>query len=68
MEAEKSEIQALVVQNPKMGHEAVRLWSPKMKGETLPTVIDSGAAVITKENLDHPEIQALLAWFFAVFA
>jgi ribose transport system substrate-binding protein len=56
------EIQALVVQNPKkMGHEAVKALVAKMKGETVPTVIDSGAAVITKENLDTPEIQALLA-------
>ena len=56
------EIQALVVQNPKkMGHEAVKALVAKMKGETVPTVIDSGAAVITKENLDTPEIRALLA-------
>jgi ribose transport system substrate-binding protein len=65
----KGEIQALVVQNPKkMGHEAVKALVTKMKGETVPTVIDTGAAVITLENLDTPEIQALLACFFAVFA
>jgi ribose transport system substrate-binding protein len=64
-----SEIQALVIQNPKkMGHEAVNALVAKMKGETVPTVIDSGAAVITKENLNTPENQALLASFFAVFA
>ena len=65
----KDEIQALVVQNPeKMGHEAVKALVAKMKGETVPTVIDTGAAVITTENLDNPEIRALLACFFAVFA
>ena len=65
----KGEIQALVAQNPKkMGHEAVKALVAKMKGKTVLTVIDSGAAVITKENLDTPEIQALLACFFAVFA
>ena len=65
----KDEIQALVVQNPKkMGHEAVKALVAKMKGERVPTVIDSGAALITQENLDTPEIQALLACFFAVFA
>jgi ribose transport system substrate-binding protein len=65
----KGEIQALVVQNPKkMGHDAVKALIAKMKGETVPTVIDTGAAVITQENLDTPEIQALLASFFAVFA
>ena len=65
----KDEIQALVVQNPeKMGHEAVKALVTKMKGETVPTLIDTGAAVITTENLDNPEIRALLACFFAVFA
>jgi ribose transport system substrate-binding protein len=65
----KDEIQALVVQNPKkMGHEAVKALVTKMKGETVPTVIDTGAAVITTENLDTPEVRALLACFFAVFA
>jgi ribose transport system substrate-binding protein len=65
----KGEIQALVVQNPKkMGHEAVKALVAKMKGERVPTVIDSGAALITQENLDTPEIQAFLACFFAVFA
>ena len=65
----KGEIQALVVQNPKkMGHEAVKALVAKMKGQRVPTVIDSGAALITQENLDTPEIQALLACFFAVFA
>jgi ribose transport system substrate-binding protein len=44
-----------------MGHEAVKALVSKMKGETVPTVIDTGAAVITQENLDTPEIQALLA-------
>ena len=65
----KGEIQALVVQNPKkMGHEAVKALVAKMKGERVPAVIDSGAALITQENLDTPEIQGLLACFFAVFA
>ena len=51
-----------------MGHEAVKALVAKMKGETVPTVIDTGAAVITQENLDTPEIQALLACYFAVYA
>jgi ribose transport system substrate-binding protein len=65
----KGDIQALVAQNPKkMGHEAVKVLVAKMKGETVPLLIDTGAAIITKENLDTPEIQALLACFFPVFA
>src|SRR5258707_2448244 len=55
------EIKALVAQNPKkMGREAVQALVSKMKGETVHAVIDSGAAVVTKENLGTPEIQALL--------
>ncbi len=65
----KGDIQALVAQNPKkMGHEAVKVLVAKMKGETVPLLVDTGAAIITKENLDTPEIQALLACFFPVFA
>ena len=55
------EIKALVAQNPKkMGREAVQALIAKMKGETVHAVIDSGAAVVTKENLGTPEVQALL--------
>ena len=57
----RGEIQALVAQNPKkMGREAVQALVAKMKGETVQAIIDSGAAVVTKENLGTPEIQALL--------
>jgi ribose transport system substrate-binding protein len=56
----KGEIRALVAQNPKkMGHEAVKVLVAKMRGETVPLFIDTGGAVITQENLDVPEIQAL---------
>jgi hypothetical protein len=51
-----------------MGHEAVKVLVAKMRGETVPLFIDTGGAVITQENLDVPEIQALLACFFPVFA
>jgi ribose transport system substrate-binding protein len=57
----RGEIQALIAQNPKkMGRDAVQALVAKMKGETVDAVIDSGAAVVTKENLGTPEIQALL--------
>jgi len=48
----RGEIQALVAQNPKkMGREAVQALVTKMKGGMVHAVIDSGAAVVTKENL-----------------
>ena len=57
----RGEIKALVAQNPKkMGREAVQALIAIMKGETVPAVIDTGAAVVTKENLATSEIQALL--------
>jgi ribose transport system substrate-binding protein len=70
MEALRSgEIQALVAQNPKkMGHQAVKVLVARMKGEKVPAFVDTGAAVVTMENLETPEIQALLACFFPVFA
>jgi ribose transport system substrate-binding protein len=58
---ERGEIQAVLAQNPKkMGREAVLALVAKMKGETVNAVIDTGATVVTKENLGTPEIQALL--------
>lgn len=57
----KGEIQALVAQNPvKMGYEGVKAVVAKIKGETVQLVVDSGAALITKENVDSDEIQKLL--------
>jgi ribose transport system substrate-binding protein len=57
----KGEVQAVVAQNPKkMAHEGMKLVLDKIKGEQVPTSVDSGAILVTKENLDTPEIQALL--------
>jgi ribose transport system substrate-binding protein len=57
----RGEIQALISQNPKkMGREAVQALVTKMKGEAVQAFIDTGAAVVTNENLGSPEIEALL--------
>jgi len=57
----KGEIQALVAQNPtKMGYEAVKTMVAALHGEKVPQNLDSGVALITPENVDTPEIQALL--------
>jgi ribose transport system substrate-binding protein len=57
----KGDIEALIVQNPaKMGYEGVKAAVAAIKGEKVATSIDTGAAVVTKENLDTPEIKALL--------
>lgn len=53
--------QALVVQNPyKMGYGGVENAVKALNGETLPKFIDTGVMVITPDNVDSPEAQALL--------
>ena len=57
----KGEIQALVAQNPKkMGYLGVKTVVAYIHGEQVPPVTDSGAQLVTKENVDTPEIQKLL--------
>jgi ribose transport system substrate-binding protein len=58
----KGTIQALVVQNPyKMGYEGVQLAVKAIHGEKVPLRVDTGVTVVTKENLEAPEVKALLA-------
>jgi len=57
----KGEIDALVAQNPKkMGYLGVKTVVSAIHGEQVPPNTDSGAQLITKENVDTPEIQKLL--------
>lgn len=56
-------IQALIVQNPfKMGYEGVKLAVRAVRGDraSIPKRVDTGVTVVTKENLDSPEVQELL--------
>ena len=54
-------IDALVVQNPfKMGYESTRAITQKLAGTQPVARIDSGATVVTRENLDQASIQQLL--------
>jgi ribose transport system substrate-binding protein len=55
------EIDALVVQNPrKMGYVAVESLAKLARGEKVPPSIDTGAVLVTRANLETPEIAALL--------
>jgi ribose transport system substrate-binding protein len=57
----KGEIDALVAQDPtRMGYEGVKTIVRSIRGESVPTVIDTGVKLITRTNLDTPEIKALL--------
>jgi ribose transport system substrate-binding protein len=54
-------IDALVAQDPfKMGYEAVKSVVDALDGKTPPKRVDLQAVVITKADLEKPEIQTLL--------
>jgi ribose transport system substrate-binding protein len=54
-------ISAMVVQDPfHMGYEAVKTVVDKLNGKTPAKRMDLHARVITKADLDKPEIQQLL--------
>ena len=54
-------IDSIVVQNPfRMGYESARMIGLKLRGETPAAHIDSGAALITREDLAKADVQALL--------
>ena len=55
------DIDSLVVQNPyRMGYEGVKTLVASLQGGDVPRRIDTGVTLITKENLETAEIQALL--------
>ncbi len=57
----KDEIQGLVVQNPfRMGYEGVRTVFEAMKGGPVAQRIDTGVAMVTRENLSDPDIRELV--------
>ena len=54
-------IDSLVLQDPfKMGYEGVKAMVAKLNGEQPPRVIDTGVKLLTRDNLDTPEMQELL--------
>lgn len=57
----KGEIDALIVQNPtKMGYEGVKTMIKILKGQKFEATIDTGVALVNRENLDTPEMRKLL--------
>lgn len=58
----KGVITATVVQDPfKIGYEAVHTIATKLKGGTPPKRMDLPAILITKDNLEQPDIKRLLS-------
>ena len=58
---EKGSVQALIVQNPfRMGYEGVKSVIDHIEGRPVEKRIDTGVTVVTKENLNTPEVQKLI--------
>jgi ribose transport system substrate-binding protein len=57
----EGKLDALVVQDPrKMGELSVKTLAKALKREPVEARIDTGAVLVTRENMDQPEIAALL--------
>jgi ribose transport system substrate-binding protein len=57
-----SEIDALVVQRPfDMGYLSVKTVVASIRGQSVDRRIDTGSSVVTKDNLDTPEIHAVVS-------
>jgi len=55
------EIDALVVQRPfEMGYLSIKTMVAHIRGQGVERRIDTGSALVTKENVDTPEITALV--------
>lgn len=55
------QLDGVVLQNPfEMGYQGVKTLVAHLKGQTVQPRIDTGVTIITPENLDAPESQALL--------
>jgi ribose transport system substrate-binding protein len=58
---QSGEIDALVAQDPTlMGYQGVKTLVAKLQGKEVPKAIDTGVRLITRENLNTPEIKKLL--------
>ena len=58
---ESGEIDALVVQDPfTMGYKGVLTAAALLQGRTVAPMVDTGAVVVTRDNMDQPEIKKLL--------
>jgi len=58
-------IYATVVQDPfKIGYEAVKTLAVKLRGQQPPKRMDLPAIVITKDNIEQPDIKRLITFDF----
>lgn len=58
---EEGKLNGFVVQNPfQMGYKSVQIMIDHLQGKEVPERIDTGAVLVTPENIDKPEIQKLI--------
>ncbi|MDR1612075.1 MAG: ABC transporter substrate-binding protein [Planctomycetota bacterium] len=54
-------LKALVLQDPYgMGYYGVDSALKKLAGQDIPAYVDTGVTIVTRENMDHPDILGLL--------
>lgn len=54
-------LHGVILQNPyNMGYLGIRYADKAANGEYVPDTIDTGVMVVTKDNLDNPEIQMII--------
>lgn len=57
----KGQLDGLVLQNPvRMGYLTVKTMAEHLKGQKVEKRIDTGATMVTKDNMEQPEIKELL--------
>lgn len=62
------QIDGLILQNPvKMGYLGVKQMVLHLRGQPIEPVVDTGVYLATRENMDNPEIRALLLPDFSGF-
>jgi ribose transport system substrate-binding protein len=58
----EGDIDGLVVQDPfNMGYLAVKTMADHLRGKEVPKRVDTGARLVTKLNLDDPEVKAVVS-------
>jgi len=58
----KGEVNALVAQDPtRMGYQSVKSMVDYLRGKKVPANVDIDVQIVTRENINNPEIQKLLA-------
>ena len=61
LDMKNGDVQGLVVQNPLlMGYLGVMTAAKHLRGEKVEKRIDTGVVLVTRENMDQPEIKELL--------